>query len=100
MLYKIKYGSLEYDPDITEEIFKDLIICAEAQGLKFNKHFSGGGETYEYFKKNKYLNFDPISKRYQYGKCYIIDNNSQGMPKITLDDLKTTELIINNYQIY
>lgn len=100
MKYKIIYGSLEYDPTITEEIFKDLIECARAQRLKFEKHFTDGGETYKHFRKNKYLNFDLMGRKYAYGSAYVVDNNSQQMPKITLDDLRVLDIIINNYPIY
>lgn len=40
MKYKIKYGSLEYDSSITEEIYNDLIACAEMQ-----KHLKSSTEA-------------------------------------------------------
>jgi len=104
-MYEIKHGSLKYDPSITEEIFKDLIFSAHAQGFQFKKHFNGGGETYEHFIKNRHLNFDTGKDTYQYGRCYVIDNNPQSMHEITLEDLKNVKNSIvhvtyNSYPIY
>lgn len=100
MKYKIKYGSLEYNPSITEEIYKDLIACAEMQGFKFNQHWSNGGKTYKHFQKNGYLNFDPRSVKYTYGKAFVVDNNPQTMPTITLDELKSRHVVLTLYPIY
>ena len=100
MKYEIVYGSLKYNESITEEIFNDLIASAEAQGLHFYKHWPGGSKTYEAFKTSKYLNFDIKGETYEQRPCYIIDNNSQQIPPITLQDLERVDQVINNYEIY
>ena len=79
----MKKYAIRYSPDITEEIFLQLIAKVHTDGRYFKDHCNFGN-TYTAFQKNKYFRTDLRNEPSLY---WCIDNNPQNLPEISISEI-------------
>lgn len=79
----MKKYAIKYSPDITEEIFLQLIAKVHTDGRYFKDHCNFGN-TYTAFQKNKYFRTDLRNEPSLY---WCIDNNPQNLLEISISEI-------------